>query len=115
MRLLPTEPLANAPVFLRGVSVVRGAPIPILDLGKLLGEANTAPTRLVIVHVGDRVVGLALADVLGVRREDQVGAHDPVPLLSEAAHEAVSSIGVLDSQALLFLEGLRLVAQTIPL
>ena len=114
MRPLPVEPLAEAPAFLRGISVIRGAPVPVLDLGRLLGQVKSDPARLVTVRIGERVLALAVAEVTAVRREDEVGPHSAVPLLREAAQEAVSSIGALDSQALLFLEGLRLVAQSVP-
>lgn len=114
MRPLPIEPLADAPAFLRGLAVIRGAPVAVIDLGQLLGQARTAPTRLITVRIGQRVLALAVTEVLAVRRGDEVGAHAAVPLLRQAAQEAVSSIGALDSEALLFLEGLRVVAQAVP-
>jgi purine-binding chemotaxis protein CheW len=114
MRPLPVEPLADAPAFLRGIAVIRGAPVPVLDLGQLLGQAKTAPARLITVRIGGRVLALAVAEVLDVRRDDEIGSHAAVPLLREAAQESVSTIGALDSQVLLFLEGLRVVAQSVP-
>jgi purine-binding chemotaxis protein CheW len=114
MRPLPVEPLADAPAFLRGIAVIRGAPVPVLDLGRLFGQEKTAPARFVTVRVGGRVLALAVAEVLAVRREDEVGPHAAVPLLREVAKETVSSIGALDSEALLFLEGLRVLAQSVP-
>jgi purine-binding chemotaxis protein CheW len=114
MRPLPLETLADASAFVTGLSVIRGIPVPVLDLGQLLGQAKTAPARLVTIRVGERVLGLAVGEVLGVRRADEVGDHSAVPLLREAAREIVSSIGSLDSQALLFLEELRVLAQMVP-
>jgi purine-binding chemotaxis protein CheW len=114
MRPLAVEPLADAPAFLRGIAVIRGAAVPVLDLGRLLGQAKTAPARFVTVRIGERVLALAVAEVLAVRREEEVGPHAAVPLLREAAQESVSTIGTLDSEALLFLEGLRVVAQGVP-
>jgi len=114
MRPLPVEPLAEAPAFLLGLSVIRGAAVPVLDLGRLLGQVKSDPTRLVTVRIDERVLALAVAEVMAVRREDEIAPHSAVPLLREAAQEAVSSIGALDSQALLFLDGLRIVAQSVP-
>ena len=114
MRALPVEPLADAPPFLRGIAVIRGAPVPVVDLGRLLGQARTSPARIVTVQAGGRILGLAVAEVLGVRREDEVGSHGAVPLLREAAQEAVSTIGSLDSEALLFFEELRVLAGKVP-
>ena len=114
MRPLPVEPLADAPAFLRGLSVIRGAPVPVLDLGRLLGQAKTAPTRLITVRVGDRVLGLAVTEVIAVRGEDEVGPHSAVPLLRDVARDSVSTIGALDSEALLFLGELRVLAEGVP-
>jgi len=117
MRLLPIEPLAEAPPFMRGIAVIRGAPVAVLDLGRLLGQARTAPTRLITARVGGqtggRMLGLAVTEVIGVRRADQLGTRTAVPLLREAAQESVSAIGVLDSEALLFLGNLQLLVEGI--
>jgi len=108
MRLLAIEPLADAPAFLRGLAVIRGAPVPVLDLARVLGQARTTVERIVTIRAGGRVLGLAVAEVVGVRRRDEIGPHAPVPLLRAAAQDAISSIGTLDSEVLLFLEGLKL-------
>src|SRR5579864_4751234 len=48
MRPLPIAPLAGAPEIVRGLSVIRGAPVPVVDLGRLLGsEAQSPSTRFV--------------------------------------------------------------------
>jgi purine-binding chemotaxis protein CheW len=114
MRPLPIEPLAEAPAFMRGIAVIRGGPVAVIDLGHLLGQTRTKPARFVTTRVGGRILGLAVTEVLGVRRDDQIGSHAPVPLLREAAREAVSSIGALDSEALLFLDKLQLLMEKIP-
>ncbi len=114
MRPLPIEPLAEAPAFIRGIAVIRGAPVAVLDLGHLLGQTRTKPSRFVTARVGGRTLGLAVTEVMGVLREDQIGAHAAVPLLREAAGEAVSTIGSLDSEALLFLDKLQLLMEGVP-
>lgn len=115
MRSLPIEPLlADAPAFVRGLSVIRGAPVAVIDLGHLLGQPKAAAARLITVRVDGRILGLAVAEILGVRSEHEVGPHSAVPLLREAAQQAVSTIGSLDSEALLFLGDLRVLAQEVP-
>jgi purine-binding chemotaxis protein CheW len=113
MRMQPAEPLADAPAVLRGVAVIRGAPVPLLDLGRLLGQARTTPSRIVTVRTGARTLGLAVAEVQGVRRDDELGPRSPLPLLSEAAADSVAAIGTLDGEALLFLERLRVLAEKV--
>lgn len=113
MRMQPAEKLADAPAIVRGVAVIRGAPVPLLDLGMLLGQARTSPTRIVTVRTGSRVLGLAVAEVRGVRGDDELGPRAPVPLLSQAAADSVAAIGTLDGEALLFLEKLRVLADKV--
>ena len=108
MRPLPFEPLADAPPFVRGVAVIRGAPVPVIDLARLLGQAKSAVTRLITVRAGGRLLALAVGEVLGLKSDQEAGAKNMVPLLREVAQDSVSTIGTLDSEALLFLNTLRL-------
>jgi purine-binding chemotaxis protein CheW len=106
MRPLPIEPLAEQPCFVRGVSVVRGAPVPIVDVAALLGTgAEAPPRRVVTLNLGVRQVGLALDAVIGVRAISVERLKDVPPLLLEAAAEVVEGIAALDDQLLLALRG----------
>jgi len=68
MRPLPIEPLANAPAFVRGLSIIRGAPVPVVDLGALLNTPSSRPPpRFVTVRAGERRVALAVDGILGLR------------------------------------------------
>jgi purine-binding chemotaxis protein CheW len=40
MRPLPVEPISDVPLFVQGVSIIRGIPTPVVDLGALLGAPN---------------------------------------------------------------------------
>lgn len=112
MRPLPTEALADAPPFVRGVAVIRGVPVPVIDLARLLGHSKAALTRYVTVRAGgDRILALAVGEVLGLKRDDEAGTRTMVPLMREAAQESVAAIGALDSEALLFLTTLRLLPE----
>jgi len=111
MRPLPTETLAGAPPFVRGVAVIRGGPVPVIDLARLLGQSKAASTRYVTVRAGQRILALAVGEVLGLKRDDETGAKTMVPLMREAAQNSVSAIGALDSEALLFLSTLRLLPE----
>ena len=60
---------------------------------------------------GDRILALAVGEVLGLKRDDEAGTRTMVPLMREAAQESVAAIGALDSEALLFLTTLRLLPE----
>lgn len=111
MRPLPLEALAGTPAFVLGLAVIRGRPVPVLDLGHMLGggHASAAPiTRFVTVRVGQREVACAVAATIGVRRipTEQLGR---LPLLlREAEAEVVATVGSLDRELLLVLDAARL-------
>jgi len=114
MRPLPIEPLTGQPGFVRGVSIVRGAPVPIVDVAMLLGtQAETAPRRVVTLKLGARQVGLALDAVIGVRAVGTEQLRVVPPLLREAAGEAVNGIAALDDQLLLALRGAFIVPPSV--
>ena len=113
MRPLPVTPLPGAPSFVRGLSLIRGAPVPVVDLGALLGAREPSEsTRFVTVRVGGRRVALAVERVVGIQRLPAVLTALP-PLLAEAAAESVSAIGAADGELLLLLQALRLVPDSV--
>ena len=114
MRPLPIEKIAGSPQPVLGLSVVRGSPIPVVDVGALFGESETHPQRFVTVRTGERLVGLAVEEVVGVRSIDPDMLDDLPPLLRDAAGEVVSAIGRLDSELLLFLSTTRLLPGEMP-
>jgi purine-binding chemotaxis protein CheW len=111
MRMLPIEPLAGAPHYVRGLCIIRGAPTPVVDTGSLMGDRATRPERLVAVKAGGRGVALAVEAVVGVRAI-RAGASDQMPpLLRDAATETVAAIGILDAELLFFLRTARIVPE----
>jgi purine-binding chemotaxis protein CheW len=109
MRILPVEPVAGAPPYVRGLSIIRGTPTPVVDVALLCGGRTVPPRRLVTVRAGARIIALALETVLGVR---SFKTDEPLPpLLREAASEVVSAIGRLDAELLLFLSTARAVPE----
>lgn len=109
MRALPIEPIAGAPAYVRGVAIVRGVPVPAVDIGLLTGSAATRAARMVTVRAGGRTVALLVDAVTGIRAIDPVAAGALPPLLRGAAGEAIQSIGAHDADLLLVLEAARLV------
>lgn len=115
MRPLPLEPLASAPAFVSGLSLVRGEPIPVLDLRNLLGSATQpgSARRMVILRLEARRAGLLVDGVEGVRHVDSEQLRSLPPLLGEASAELVAQIGRLDERLLLVLESGRLVPDSV--
>ena len=115
MRPLATSPVAGAPAFVSGVAIIRGAPVPVIDAAALLGGggARAEAGRLVTVRVGPRHVALAVDAVLGVRDLSGASLAGLPSLLSDARAGGVASLGALDDGLLVFLDGARLVPESV--
>jgi purine-binding chemotaxis protein CheW len=114
MRALRVEPVAGAPPFVRGLSVIRGAPTPVVDIAHLFGGCTAPSRRWVTVKTGTRVVALAVDSVLGVRSVVTASNTEPLPpLLREAMSDMVSVIRRLDADLLMFLNTARIVAEVL--
>jgi purine-binding chemotaxis protein CheW len=108
MRPLETHPLAGTPAFVRGISVLRGVPTPVIDVARLLaGEAGEVE-RYVAVRTERGPVALAVGAVLGIQATDAVPA-EAHPALLGGSHRLVAGVGTLGSEPLLVLQNMRAV------
>jgi purine-binding chemotaxis protein CheW len=113
MRPLPVRPLPGVPTFVSGVSVVRGEPIPVVDVARLVGGGDQPATRYVTVRGGRYPAALAAGSVLGVRRIPPASAHDLPPLLGAVSAEAIDGMAVADGEPLLLLRSARIVPDAV--
>jgi purine-binding chemotaxis protein CheW len=105
MRPLPVEPIPGVPSFVQGVSVIRGIPTPVVDLGAVLGSPRERTERFVTIRVGEKQVALSVNAVLGVRDLDTIMTiRELPPLLQRALKDVVEMIGTLDQQVLMVLQ-----------
>jgi len=77
----PATPLPHSPPFVRGVINLRGAVLPIIDLKARLGLGDAEPSArsvIIVVHVGQRLVGLLVDAVSEVLAADS-SAIQPTP------------------------------------
>jgi purine-binding chemotaxis protein CheW len=113
MRPLPVEALAAAPAFVKGLSIIRGMPMPVVDAGGLLGGRDEPRSRrLVVLRLDGRRVALAVEDVLGVRAIPTASLRELPPLLRDASREAISAVGALDAELLIVLRTGHLVPES---
>ncbi len=114
MRPLPIEPLASVPPCVRGLSIIRGAPTPVIDLAVLLADVPTErPARFVTLKIGKRQAALAVDEVIGIRRLPPESLQQLPPLLQNASAGAVSAIGTLDAELLVVLSAARLIPNSV--
>jgi purine-binding chemotaxis protein CheW len=108
MRPLPLEHVADTRDFVRGMSIVRGEPVPVVDARRLLDGSDAAPGgRLVTLRVGARSVALHVDEVLGVRIIAPELLQEVPPLLGDAS-DARTALGALDGRLLELLDTARL-------
>jgi purine-binding chemotaxis protein CheW len=108
MRPLGTRPLAGTPAFVRGVSIVRGVPTPVVDVARLLGGERAEVCRFVAVRTERGPVVFATGPVLGVRITAP-GDGSGHPGLLGAAGRLVAGVGTLDGETVLLLQSMRVV------
>jgi purine-binding chemotaxis protein CheW len=106
MRPLPVEPLRGAPPFVLGISIIRGAPTPVVDAAALIGATGSTPRRFVTIRTGTRIGALAVDAVIGVHALASLAA---LPPLLDAARDVAAAIGTLDAELLVVLDTARLV------
>ncbi len=109
MRPLPTSPIAGAPSFVAGVAIIRGAPVPVVALSRLLGATGAEPRRFVCVRTERGVVALAVDDVRGVRSLAGQSLRALPSLLQHAEPHMVTAVGTLDAELLLVIQTARAV------
>jgi purine-binding chemotaxis protein CheW len=97
--------MPGLPRFVRGTAIVRGRPIPVVDLRDLLGDdMESPPARLVTVRTGtDRRVGLLVDEVRGLWPARTLEFEALAPLMSDAAAGVVAELARLDDQLLVLL------------
>ncbi len=112
MRPLPLVPLPGAPPSVAGVSIVRGEPLPVIHAHVLLGGVAETPSRFVILKTATHMVGLAVAEVAGIRSipDDLLRG---LPPLSGRQVAAVGNLGALDGELLLLLDTTRIVPEQV--
>lgn len=111
MRPLPVQRLPGTSRFVRGVSVVRAEPVPVLDLGALLGGTGEDRVgRFVTLRSADgRAFALAVGDVVGIRQLPQQVLRELSPVLGTESKEVAGAMAVLDEELVVLLRAAVLV------
>lgn len=102
----PATAIPQAPAFVRGVINLRGAVLPILDLGARLGLGAADPTArhvIIVAQVEKQIVGLlvdAVSDILTIT-DDMI---QPTPDVgSDLARSSVRGLLAIDGRMVSFL------------
>ena len=103
----PATPLPRTPSFMKGVINLRGAVLPIIDLGVRFGLNTSEPTDrhvIMVAHIGGRMVGLlvdAVSDIIQLKDEEV----QPTPdVASDHVKTFVKGIFALDGRMISLIE-----------
>lgn len=105
----------RTPDFVEGVINLRGRVIPVLDLRKRFGlpsDEKTNETRIIVVDVDNKTVGLKVDAVSEVLRlpADTV---EPAPaIVTGAESDYIKGVGKLDGRLLILLDVERILSRT---
>jgi purine-binding chemotaxis protein CheW len=110
----PATPLPRAPGYMKGVINLRGAVLPIIDLGARFGLQTSEPTArhvIMVAHVGGRMVGLlvdAVSDIIQLTDE----AVQPTPdVASEYVKTFVKGLFALEGRMISLIELDRIIPE----
>ena len=111
----PAPPLPRAPGYMQGVINLRGAVLPIIDLGVRFGLRTSEPTArhvIMVAHIGGRMVGLlvdAVSDIIQLKDEEVQATPD---VASEHVKTFVKGIFAIDGRMISLIELDRIIPET---
>jgi len=97
----------RTPDFVEGVINLRGRVIPVLDLRKRFGmpsEERTNETRIIVVEVEGKTVGLKVDAVSEVLRLPAASVEPPPSLIAGVESEYIKGVGKLDGRLIILLD-----------
>jgi purine-binding chemotaxis protein CheW len=95
VRWQPVTPLPKSPSLIDGVVDLRGALVPVVDLGRALNERKVEPssaTRIVVTETNGLIVGLMVDSAIEVLQVSAASMEDPPLLATHAGYEAVRAV-----------------------
>ena len=95
VRWQAVTPLPNAPSLIEGVIDLRGAVVPVVDLGRALGGARVTPgprTRIAVTEVDGLVMGLAVDAAVEVLAVDVANLDDPPSLATQTGYDVTRAV-----------------------
>ena len=112
MQTITTVP--RAPAFVEGVINLRGKVIPVIDLRHrfhLAAADHTRASRIVVVEIGDQVVGLVVDSVSEVLRITPALIEPPSPVVAGIDSEYLHGIARLPDRLVIVLDLHRVLAR----
>src|SRR5437764_5959127 len=114
IRLQSVTRVPKAPAFVEGVINLRGKVIPVVDLRRRFGlptADHTRASRIVVVEIGDQVVGIIVDGVSEVLRVSSLIVEPPSPVVAGIDSEYLHGIAKLPERLVILLDLDRILAK----
>ncbi len=114
IRLQSVTRVPRAPAFVEGVINLRGKVIPVVDLRRRFGlptAEHTRASRIVVVEIGDQVVGVVVDGVSEVLRVNGATVEPPSPVVAGIDSEYIHGIAKLPERLVILLDLDRVLAR----
>jgi purine-binding chemotaxis protein CheW len=114
IRLQSVTRVPKAPAFVEGVINLRGKVIPVVDLRRRFGlptADHTRASRIVVVELGDQVVGIVVDGVSEVLRVNTAIVEPPSPVVAGIDSEYLHGIAKLTDRLVILLDLDRILAR----
>jgi len=109
MRPLGTRPLAGTPPYVRGISILRGVPTPVVDVARLLAGEPSEVARFIAVRTEHGPVAFATGPVLGIRATPAAGP----AVYPGVTSRLVAGVGTIGTEPLLLLRSMRVLPEDV--
>ena len=113
IRLPTVTRVPRSPAFVEGIINLRGKVIPVVDLRRRFGlpmADHTRASRIVVVELGDQVVGIIVDGVSEVLRVNAAIVEPPSPVITGIDSEYLQGIAKLPDRLVILLDLDRVLA-----
>ena len=117
-RMLQITMVPRAPFFIEGVINLRGKVIPVINMRTRFNKPQVEPTpdtRIVVVDLGQKVIGILVDAVSEVLRLPSSTIEPAPPVVAGIGSEYIKGVGKLNDRLLILLDLVNLLSEENPL
>lgn len=107
IKLQPITAVSHAPRFVEGITNLRGAALPVIDLRKRFGlpaEKTTKETRILVIEMDGTPTGMMVDAVTEVLRVPEEAIEPPSPIVLTADSAFITGIARMGERLIILLD-----------